>query len=605
MTATFRASFDPFFHRFDFGFTRGGDALRYLEWFSGEQVLQAQAIHELTHFEFSVSPVTRALRLLRSKALAVLVEVAELATAGRLAEVDATAAFRAETQWRIADATTQALLPIYEGAALMAEFDCAPVPPPERSDGMTFLNVYFEQAKAILRENRIKHRGLHQEMGIEDQLEGLILDITVDRLTHPDIVNRKRTLLNMPLMYERPSDCYLVAWLFVREVHEHLSECVGENINPCFIVKYLRSFFFEDWKLVDLILRVVRWDVNNNTDILYRINDRLTTLVQDFTKVDYDAYRAEVVRMWDRPADNMEFLPGILLDIPPTECHDIAMSLWRASLPYPSDDTVSQRQKELWAVFQSIHNRQSFLLFHDGIFEVAPEGDEIAMSADGFTVRLSRLGKLPFKPQQARATFHLAMGGDELGRVVRIHLAEGPVTAYLSGGARMPTVALIANATDMFEVAEESTQYIESCLKMMHQVYGERFKVSTQEGCISGRNIMLEFLRDLEGFTDRLFRLSEALNHSTPPRSTFSRLFRGVFDEQEFHKVVTRSLIYGIGYHIGSLAKNKASKNLYAGASSLAEIDARMELECTVGVDFPFFYVESLEGDKELCRYYF
>jgi hypothetical protein len=604
MTSAFRASFDPFFYRFDFGFASPGQALRYLESFGGEPVLQSQAIHEVVHLLFSGSPVTRALRLLRSKALTVLVETAELAARGHLDKVDQAASFRALTQWRIAEATIQALLPIYEGTALMGEFDSGVVPAPARSDGMPFLNIWVEQAKATLDERRLQWPGRHQEVGVEDEIDAAILDVASEHLLHPDIVNRKQVLLNMPLMYERPSDCYLVAWLFVRQVHEHLSAVLDTNVNPTFVIKYLRSFFFEDWELVELILKVAHWEVETNSEPLQHIRNRLRVLAQDFTKVDYDAYRAEIVRLLALPGENMEFLPGIRLNIPPSECHRIAMSLFEASLHGLVDDALSERQREISLIIQQFLNREAFATFYEGVFDVLAIGSDIAMSAEGHTVILTPVGQVQFESQQARATFHLAMGGDNLGRVIRIHLREGIVTATLRG-APVPAEALMAEINGAFETAEETAQYIGSMLLQIQQVFHDKIEVATREGCISGRNLILNWLEGWEGFCARLFQLSSTLKFPEPPRATFARLFRGFMNEEVFLNLVKHSLAYGIGYNVGTLAQGEAVNFFLAGRNFHGEIEAQYKIRDATGLEFPFFYVEEADGDRQIPRFYF
>jgi hypothetical protein len=224
----------------------------------------------------SASPVTRAMRALRYKALFNFIDASNLIVTDKTHLIDNGTLWRSLQQWRIAEAITQCLMPVYEGTALMAEFDCIPIPEPEECDLMTFQMMMLEQIVASATENKRKgqFKG-YFDWAIDESLIAPLLDETMDQLLALDIVDRKRALLNYPLSYERPSDCYLLAWLFARHAHELISARVDMHVNPAFVVKYLRSYFFEDWELVDLILRIFHWQVEDNLAVIEHISERL------------------------------------------------------------------------------------------------------------------------------------------------------------------------------------------------------------------------------------------------------------------------------------------------------------------------------------------
>ena len=133
---------------------------------------------------------------------------------------------------------------------MMAEFDATLFPEHRESDLMTMMLIQAEQAKAALEHGKVPSAGAHHgEHGYPDPTEGLILDATAERLLSPEIVARKTALLNYPVYYETPADCYLMAWLFVREVHQLLSIAADSTLSPVLVIKYLRSFFLEDWEV--------------------------------------------------------------------------------------------------------------------------------------------------------------------------------------------------------------------------------------------------------------------------------------------------------------------------------------------------------------------
>lgn len=331
MNLTGRASFDTLYHNFSFEFPSDAHALRYVRDFSGDPTVQNQAIHELTHFYFSTSPVTRAIRALRNKALFTLLTVVDHAHNKQIDKINKEQLFRAINQWRMADAITQYLLPVYEGTALMAEFDCCLVPAIDECDRMTFMDVQAEQCVASIKAGRLSQPGLHTSLGYPNPKEALLLDATVERLASVAIHARKVDLLNLPLFYESPSECYLVAWLFVRDAHFHISRVIGNNVSPIFVIKYLRSYFLEDWELVSRILDIFYERQNDTRPIIQHLQHRLTTFAHKFTRPEYDAYRNGVEEVHRAGHQNFEFLPGVLRDIEVSKCHAVSLELQRAN----------------------------------------------------------------------------------------------------------------------------------------------------------------------------------------------------------------------------------------------------------------------------------
>lgn len=602
MTAAFRASYDPLFHQFDFGFASDGDALRYVDSFLGSPLLRAQATHELTHFYFSLSPVTRALRLLRCKTLLVLIEAVDQAAGGELDKVDKPALYRAIAQWRIAEATTQFLLPLYEGAALLAEFDCVALPLPESSDIMTFQNVLLEQSAAALRSGAVAGLGQHAALGVPDPHVSVMLDAISDQLLHPDIVNRKVTLLNLPLFYDKPSDCYLVAWLFVRRLHEQLSAKIDRHIHPAFLVKYIRSYFFEDWQLVAMILKVARWESENNGEIIERIWTRMIKLVEEFSLSDYSAYRAEVVRLAAEPGANMEFLPGLLLDISETECHGIAMDLWSGTYEDLADGKLSAHQKGTAMALQQLLNREINVPIHTGYYYVEQKGRYVALTADGVTIRVVLADDVEFERQEARVNFYLTAGGERLQRVARIHLKGQSVSAWTGG--EQPPAATILGVFGMAEAGEAAEAFVRSKIDLLHRVFAKDFASATAEGTVAGRTIFLDCLEYMGGMFDNLKRLSKALGFAELPRATFSRLFRNYLTEEQFKDLVRRSIAFGIGYNVGTLATGERREQVLDGSNFADEFEIACDVREKAGIDMLFSYDEEADDGWQIPRYY-
>ncbi len=599
-----RASFDTFYHNFDFNFPSNAHALRYIRDFSGDPIVESQAIHELTHFYFSVSPVTRALRALRNKALFTLLSVFEYTKTKQIEKIDKDQLFRAVNQWRMAEAITQYLLPLYEGTALMAEFDCCLVPPPAKSDAMTFLALQVSQSTAAIKGGRLFQLGLHKKLGHPDGLEAVLLDAISDRLTSPEIHARKIDLLNYPLDYQMPSKCYLVAWLFVREVHLHISRAIGGNASPLFVIKYLRSYFLEDWELVSKILDLFHCRCHDTYPVICHLQHRLKTFSQLFTSTEYDAYRNGVEELHERGEQNFEFLPGLMRNIEIDQCNAISSELQKASYDRFAPTHLGDIGDQIYGALMSLQNRQGYIAIHQGNYQVEAKDNRLYLTSGSETLVMNTVKESAFRQQSCRVTFSLSCAGEVLQRIARFHTEEGMITAWI-GGHESGAYTFFADATATFEHSEAAQSYIEPRLRLLRKIYRDEFVKAIDEGCVTSCTIFTEWLREQQGFYYNLLMLSERLGYEVPPRNTLFRLFDKFFSQKGLDFMVLHSLGFGIGYNMGEVSRGKARELMCREENFRHEIEASSKIRAATGIeDFYFFDQEEGEG-YPFPRYYF
>lgn len=600
----FRASFDALFHDFDFHFPNDGEALGYIRDFSGSHLVQSQAIHELTHFYYSISPVSRAIRALRNKALFVLFHSSELIRLKQSERINPTAYSQAINQWKIADAINQYLLPIYEGTALMAEFDCSLVPSPDRNYYMTFMDLQKEQCLAAIRNKNLFMQGFHSSVGYPDPEGGLLLDALSSHLLSPEIITRKKFLLNHPLLYDQPSECYLIAWLFVRQVHQRISAAIDENVSPLFVIKYLRSYFLEDWMLVDSILEIFYCRQVNTWSIIEHIQNRLAILSSNFTNEAYIAYRNGIDDAHIRGEQNFEFLPGLLHQVPIERCYEIGKNLQRASYIDFAPQDLDDIGVRIYGNLMSLQNRNSYIAIHKGSYLVEKNGSQISLNSGKEALLMNLANDEQLLPCRAWVTFHLACGGEVLQRIARIHLKDRAITAWYGG--RRPGAAAFFGEMRIIEQSEAAAAYVAQNLEGIRKIFKDEFAQGVHEGCQTGRSIFLKWLQKEQKFYVALGALAQALGHNTPPRATFSRLFRPFFSEAEFDVLTRHSLAYGIGYNIGDLSMGSGRDKFLQGSNFKSEIHASYAIERKTGIsNFHFFYCEDTPDGYQLPRYYF
>lgn len=606
MTIT-NATFDLLFHKFDFNFPDNEAALDYVQGFFGNNVVQNQALHETTHFYFSHSPVSRAIRALRNKSLYELIRAIALMAARRPAEVSEERFHRAINQWRMGEAINQYLLPVYEGAALMAEFDACLVPEIRDSDLMTVMNIQAEQAKAALNRGVVSTAGAHhRDYGIPDPQWGSLLDATAERLLSPEIVARKTAMLNYPVYYERPADCYLVAWLFVREVHQLLSIADDSTVNPIFVMKYMRSFFLEDWGLVARILDLFYARTDNTANVVAHLQARLALLSNNVTGRDVDKYRRGIEDLHRRGEANYEFLPGLHLDRNEQQCHVLFNALQAASYRDFAAEVASDLEQAIFVYLVALQNRMNYPQIHKGRYTVCCDGQRVVLSAGGTRLYLNwSADEEHFEPTEAEVSFYLTAAGEKLERIARIDLGDRTATAWIGEGDSNAVVVL-SGIFKFFEQSERVDRFVNEHLSMIYRMFGMDIETARHEGCLTGRNLILRWLSDQGHFFCQLGALWQAQNYETPPRATFSRLFNGVFSAEEFKLLIRHSLAYGVGYNIGAISRGPARKKFLNRGNFQAEIEGTYRIEKETGLpDFQFFYIEETDDGHELPRYYF
>jgi hypothetical protein len=390
----------------------------------------------------------------------------------------------------------------------------------------------------------------------------------------------------------------------VREVHLHISRAIADNASPPFIIKYLRSFFLEDWELVRKILDIFHWRHTDTHYVIQHLQHRLKILSQQFTRKEYDAYRDGIAEAHESAEQNFEFLPGLLRDIEIGECHVISNDLLQTNYQFAPEhlDDVGQR---IYGALIRLQNRMGFLAIHQGDYQVEMNGNQLKLMSGNEILVMKTTEGNTIKDQTCRVSFFLSCAGDILQRFARVHAEAGPITAWVDQG-KAGAFLLMAEVFNMCEHSEAAQAYVNPRLRMLSEIYRENFDGAIREGCITSRTIFLEWLREQNGFYSNLSALSDHLGNTIPPQLTFFRLFDQFFSKSDLDLLIRHSLVYGIGYNVGEISRGKAKKQMRQFVNFMPEMEAKHKILHATKIDnFNFFYLEDEGKDYPLPRYFF
>jgi hypothetical protein len=395
----------------------------------------------------------------------------------------------------------------------------------------------------------------------------------------------------------------LIAWLFVRDAHLHISRVIGKNVSPIFVIKYLRSYFLEDWELVSRILDIFYERQTDTRPIIQHLQHRLTTFTHKFTRLEYDDYRNGVDEVYQAGHQNFEFLPGVLREIEVSKCHAISLDLQRANYSDFATEHGTEIDRRVYGALIGLQNREGYIAIHQGEYHVEVEGLHLLLSSAGEELVMNIFEGTNVKEQTCRVSFHLSCAGEVLQRIARVYAKEGTVSAWIVGEAN--AYAALAGMLGIFEQSEVAESYVKPRLAVLGEMYRHDFVTAVNEGCMTGRTIFLEWLGQQQGFYCSLRALSERLGNEILPRSTFRKLFGDFFSVEGLNLLVRHSLVYGIGYNVAEISRGEARERMRRGSNFKTEIEAIYKIRDTTNLEFEFFDVIEEPPEYPLPRYYF
>ncbi len=246
-------------------------------------VLACDFMHEITHHWCFTLTVGYAMAILRHRArLALMANPNDEVSISKML-----------TEEVLLCSTRAALDPLAEGLALYAELD---VYPGHASDlpvlgwlQQLFLRSEWEQqvfaSKAESLEPALRKNALSQLLNSEAKsLEvAKAMDIAVSRLLNTtresNAVHRVREdLLSQPLALKGRGH-YLLGYMLVKRVARRLRRAIGSLAETGLILDWIMRFFFDDARLVLLLLGKER--VENANDIVARIDSRIDALFDE------------------------------------------------------------------------------------------------------------------------------------------------------------------------------------------------------------------------------------------------------------------------------------------------------------------------------------
>lgn len=191
-------------------------------------------LHELTHHWCFHSPVGTALALLQLRAQRCALLPSPKKVRGGPASEDT--AERATEDLVRYETAISLMRPFQEGLALFAEFDAFPGASPVASQVMLLTAVCFVELVDGDEAGNIEHL---RELLIRHRLSAACLD-------------RKMNLLAQP--FENGRRAYLPGYLAIKNLWHALVAKSRELLDTDLFLTYVRSFVYEDWQLVSILL---------------------------------------------------------------------------------------------------------------------------------------------------------------------------------------------------------------------------------------------------------------------------------------------------------------------------------------------------------------
>lgn len=245
----------------------GMDSIDYIKWYHNRNPrinkIIPQFLHEYTHYWCFHSLVGTTLSLLRIRAM-----------------LRCAFSTRSDKDLQIGEdlysyqTATLGLKPITEGLALFSEFDLTP----GKSKMMTMtLSALVMAFGFSLDEDDILKR-----------MNYAILALLQNTRFKQEFLNRRKANI-----YFQPFDCdeaYLPGYLAIKTLHTFLMQRISEFEDREVFLAYLRSFFFDDPILVNLLLNEEIYEIEKAQSIANRINSRVRWLIGNLSETDVRDY---------------------------------------------------------------------------------------------------------------------------------------------------------------------------------------------------------------------------------------------------------------------------------------------------------------------------
>jgi hypothetical protein len=356
---------------------------------------------------------------------------------------------------------------------------------------------------------------------------------------------------------------------------------------------------------VSLILDIFHWRVENNAAVLRHIARRLADLIERFSIADYNAYRAEIARLeYGSTGKNMEFLPGLLLNMPAELCYDIALALESATYADLVPEATDTDTKEIFAALTSLQNQSSYIAIHSGKYLVESNADGLLVTAGDDALAFAPIEQPRFKQQEANVTFYLSAAATSFSAspgfsCQRERSQVGWAAREWRDRRSLDTSCRCSKrASGLTIMCVRALKWPARFITRSFPAPHARAAPPAERSSSTGWHRRMNFTAVFKDY-------QRACRYDASPHATFSRLFREFLTEDEFDGVVRRSIAYGIGFNIGALCRQWQRGTLLDGSQFKVEIAATYKILERAKSEFRFFYIEGLGDGWELPRYYF
>jgi hypothetical protein len=289
-------------------------------------------VHELTHHWCFHSPVGLAVSLLRFRALRRLINSQHLPKDSAALLFD---------DMLSVDTALEVLRPLSEGLALFAEYDATPGASRIVTTPMAWASVALSQRSDLI------------DLSTPDstrELAGRLADLRLQ----DDSLTRKMSFLSRPLT--RLETVYFDGYMLVKRLYWDLVDSVPSFIDSDLFLSYIRSFFFEDYGLVNILARTYDNPIKRQVAVIERVSGRFGELYGTGLAEDVATYETAC----DRPmnSDHSAGIPGLRLQASDLSEGLAAMKGLLAELDeYPNMDPVLRQVvnvQRLWVSRRSL-----------------------------------------------------------------------------------------------------------------------------------------------------------------------------------------------------------------------------------------------------------
>lgn len=522
--------YSTYFSETDFSLSSKDEVIQFIESFSGSIKKEHQICHEFTHFFSSQKPVSRALEKLK---------ISSLEKAKSRANED------------LADQIMKFLLPIYEGLALIAEFDCFFYPDTKNIHKTFHDYIQFPQLYKRAQNQEPETSKYYQYYEQFAQSKGFyrpILAAQYLKVSSSESIERKKELLRFPLHYNKSSDCYLVAYLFMREMHHHLSKLSGKSVESGLLIKYVTSFFLEDWTLVKLILDIAESKEKN----VFLVKDYLSKRIElFFSKVDNDSlksYENSIVRYLQSGARfHGEMLDGLFCDKSLAEFQYQRLTELSINALVGSKDKSRRSYQILRSLFSKLWK------VYEGFHECELNNKKLILYGDARRLETASLSDDNLKRQQRKITVYV-QHIDYLPRIISIEDASGVyISVYDPYKTSRPFDPFKENYSILEEVLnknfrKQNDHTNDKLSSPSANINDERASLDNLNLDKIASNIYTEQLR--RSGLNKFLYLANKAEFPENSRITVHQILKEYLTLEEYNSLIRHSLLFGIGFNL-------------------------------------------------------